>query len=61
VLHRGHSFNLDGGSCIVMTVPAMFIAQAADVGLWLGQQLTPNDCAAALKLGLEGGAARQDT
>jgi aerobic C4-dicarboxylate transport protein len=39
VVPAGYSFNLDG-SCINMTVLAMFIAQATDTYLSLGQQLT---------------------
>jgi aerobic C4-dicarboxylate transport protein len=39
VVPAGYSFNLDG-SCINMTVLAIFIAQATDTYLSLGQQLT---------------------
>ncbi|HEX7645823.1 MAG TPA: cation:dicarboxylase symporter family transporter, partial [Noviherbaspirillum sp.] len=39
VVPAGYSFNLDG-SCINMTVLAVFIAQATDTYLSLGQQIT---------------------
>jgi aerobic C4-dicarboxylate transport protein len=39
VVPAGYSFNLDG-SCLNMTVLAIFIAQATDTYLSLGQQLT---------------------
>ena len=39
VVPSGYSFNLDG-SCINMTVLAIFIAQATDTSLSVGQQLT---------------------
>lgn len=39
VIPAGYSFNLDG-SCINMTVLAVFIAQATDTYLSLGQQIT---------------------
>jgi aerobic C4-dicarboxylate transport protein len=39
VVPAGYSFNLDG-SCINMTVLAMFVAQATDTYLSLGQQVT---------------------
>jgi aerobic C4-dicarboxylate transport protein len=39
VVPAGYSFNLDG-SCINMTVLAMFIAQATDSALSLGHQIT---------------------
>jgi aerobic C4-dicarboxylate transport protein len=39
VVPAGYSFNLDG-SCINMTVLAIFIAQATDTSLSFGQQLT---------------------
>jgi aerobic C4-dicarboxylate transport protein len=39
IIPAGYSFNLDG-SCINMTVLAIFIAQATDTYLSLGQQIT---------------------
>jgi aerobic C4-dicarboxylate transport protein len=39
VVPSGYSFNLDG-TCIYLTMAAMFIAQATDTPLALGQQLT---------------------
>jgi len=39
VVPSGYCFNLDG-SCINMTVLAIFIAQALDINLGLGQQIT---------------------
>jgi aerobic C4-dicarboxylate transport protein len=39
VIPTGYSFNLDGTS-IYLTMAAIFIAQATDVPLWLGDQLT---------------------
>ncbi|MBU8895212.1 C4-dicarboxylate transporter DctA [Corallococcus sp. H22C18031201] len=39
VLPTGYSFNLDG-TCIYLTMAALFVAQALDVPLTLGEQLT---------------------
>ena len=51
VVPSGYSFNLDG-TCIYLTMAALFIAQATDTALTLSQQLgLARDAAASLKRG----------
>ena len=43
VIPTGYSFNLDG-TCIYLTMAAVFLAQATDTELTLSQQLACSSC-----------------